>query len=139
MTTTPTTPEPVDTTTPPVVYEPVGVPLDSGICPPEARFPASYAARLANNDPTQCVPVDPCLPGGTTLWTVQLGTPDSPAAVEAVATTTTASAATAAPPAPQLPSTGLGSLEAVLLVAATIAVTLGGTLRAIADRSGRPV
>lgn len=138
MTTTPT-PTPPPDTIPPVVYEPLGVPLTSGICPPEAPYPASYSARLADNDPTQCLPVDPCLPGGTTLWTVSLCTPEA-APVDTVTPAATVAAESVAPPPPQLPSTGLGSLEAALLVIATLTVAAGGALRALAatDRD-RPV
>ena len=38
-------------------------------CPPDRPYPASYEAAATRN-PDLCIAVDPCLPDGTTLWTI---------------------------------------------------------------------
>lgn len=100
------------------------VPLGPGICPPEARYPISLAARIANDNPADCTPIDPCGLDGTTLWTAQPCTPDL---VDQVV---------APPPAPappqQLPATGLTALDATILTIACVTVAAGVALRRLA-------
>jgi hypothetical protein len=120
------------------------VPLDGGICPPEAPYPASYAARIANNDPTQCVPVDPCGPGGSTLWHVvpcdttttvpETTVPSTtvPTTDTTVVTTSTVAVVTVGAEAPQLAVTG--GFEFGVALAGVIAIALGLGLRSMSKR-----
>lgn len=117
------------TAPPPTDPAPYGsVELDPGICPPDAPYPTSIEARIANDDPTQCSPIDPCMSDGTRLWTAM---PCDPATVAVVAVST--------PPLPaQLPATGL--FEVGLVGAAVVSIGLGCLLRLVArDRRYRTV